>query len=88
MPGMTREYEYKALQKATNNFDDKRKLGEGAYGVVYKGYLTNRKDLEKENVEVAVKKFSRESLEGRDDFLAELEIINLLRHKHLVQLRG
>ncbi|KAI8536717.1 hypothetical protein RHMOL_Rhmol10G0278600 [Rhododendron molle] len=88
MPGMTREYEYKALQKATNNFDDKRKLGEGAYGVVYKGYLANREDLEKGDVEVAVKKFSRESLKGRDDFLAELEIINLLRHKHLVQLRG
>ncbi|KAG5529898.1 hypothetical protein RHGRI_030318 [Rhododendron griersonianum] len=59
MPGMPREYQYKDLQKATNNFDKTRKLGQGGYGVVYKGYLGNQKDLE-----VAVKMFSRESLKG------------------------
>ncbi|XP_047319684.1 probable L-type lectin-domain containing receptor kinase S.5 [Impatiens glandulifera] len=82
LPGMPREFEFKGLKKATNNFDEKNKLGEGGYGVVYKGYLQS------ENLEVAVKWFSRESLKGEDDFLSELTIINRLRHKNLVTLRG
>ncbi|KAI8536710.1 hypothetical protein RHMOL_Rhmol10G0277900 [Rhododendron molle] len=83
MPGMPREYQYKELQKATNNFDETRKLGQGGYGEVYKGYLANQKDLE-----VAVKMFSRESLKGQDDFFQELTIINQLGHKNLVPLLG
>lgn len=44
--------------------------------------------LSEANEEVAVKWFSRESLKGEYDFLAELTIINRLRHKHLVRLLG
>ncbi len=29
-------YAYKDLQKATNNFHDNMKLGQGAFGAVYK----------------------------------------------------
>ncbi|KAI8536693.1 hypothetical protein RHMOL_Rhmol10G0276400 [Rhododendron molle] len=83
MPGMPREYQYRELQKATNNFNETRKLGQGGYGVVYKGVLANQKGLE-----VAVKMFSRESLKGQDDFFQELTIINQLRHKYLVPLQG
>lgn len=82
LPGTPREFSFKDLKKATNNFDDKHKLGQGGFGVVYRGVLP------KENLEVAVKKFSRDNLKGKDDFLAELTIINRLRHKHLVRLLG
>lgn len=82
LPGMPKEFQFRELKKATNNFDGKRKLGQGGYGVVYRGVLPE------DNVEVAVKWFSRESLKGEDDFLAELTIINRLRHKHLVRLLG
>jgi len=82
LPGTPREFSFKDLKKATNNFDDKHKLGQGGFGVVYKGVLL------KENLEVAVKKFSRDNLKGEGDFLAELTIINRLRHKHLVRLLG
>ncbi|XP_023747646.1 probable L-type lectin-domain containing receptor kinase S.5 [Lactuca sativa] len=82
LPGMPKEFHFRELKKATNNFDEKRKLGQGGYGVVYKGVLPE------DNVEVAVKWFSRESLKGEDDFLAELTIINRLRHRHLVRLLG
>lgn len=82
LPGMPRDFEFKELKRATNNFDEKNKLGEGGFGVVYKGYLVG------ENLEIAVKWFSRESIKGQDDFLAELTIINRLRHKHLVKLLG
>ncbi|XP_059670781.1 probable L-type lectin-domain containing receptor kinase S.5 [Cornus florida] len=82
LPGMPREFHFKDLKKATDNFHVKNKLGEGGFGVVYKGLLPA------ENLEVAVKWFSRESIKGQDDFLAELTIINRLRHRHLVPLLG
>ncbi|KAL4324650.1 hypothetical protein GQ457_11G005040 [Hibiscus cannabinus] len=81
LPGTPREFKFRDLKKATNNFDDKHKLGQGGFGVVYKGLLP------KENLEIAVKKFSGD-IKGKDDFLAELTIINRLRHKHLVPLLG
>ncbi|KAG5534442.1 hypothetical protein RHGRI_022541 [Rhododendron griersonianum] len=82
LPGTPREFQFNDLKKATNNFDEKKKLGQGGFGVVYRGHLHN------ENLEVAVKWFSRETIKGQDDFLAELTIINRLRHKHLVRLLG
>ncbi|KAF6167097.1 hypothetical protein GIB67_041352 [Kingdonia uniflora] len=82
LPGTPREFKFKNVKKATNNFDEKLKLGQGGFGVVYKGVLP------KDGTIVAVKKFSRDSMKGRDDFLAELTIINRLRHKHLVPLIG
>nr|XP_016473671.1 PREDICTED: probable L-type lectin-domain containing receptor kinase S.5 [Nicotiana tabacum] len=82
LPGTPQEYKFKALKKATNNFDEKNKLGQGGYGVVYRGFLAA------EDKDIAVKWFSRESIKGQDDFLAELTIINRLRHKHLVKLLG
>ncbi|PIA56975.1 hypothetical protein AQUCO_00700974v1 [Aquilegia coerulea] len=82
IPGTPKEFQYKDLKQATNNFSEKMKLGQGGYGVVYKGVLA------KDNAEVAVKRFSRECTKGIADFLAELTIINRLRHKHLVRLLG
>ncbi|KAG9131096.1 hypothetical protein Leryth_023683 [Lithospermum erythrorhizon] len=82
LPGTPREFSYKELDKATNNFDERNKLGEGGFGMVYRGKLST------ENKEIAVKRFSRGNLKGQDDFFAELTIINRLRHKHLVPLLG
>ncbi|RDY12277.1 putative L-type lectin-domain containing receptor kinase S.5, partial [Mucuna pruriens] len=82
LPGTPREFRFQELKKATNNFDDKHKLGQGGYGVVYRGTLP------KDNLEVAVKKFSRDNMKSADDFLAELTIINRLRHRNLVRLLG
>ncbi|KAI3462021.1 hypothetical protein Pfo_018684 [Paulownia fortunei] len=82
LPGMPREFKFRDLKKATSSFDEKNKLGQGGFGVVYRGVLV------KENMEIAVKCFSRGSIKGQHDFLAELTIINRLRHKHLVRLLG
>ncbi|KAJ8459107.1 hypothetical protein OPV22_032033 [Ensete ventricosum] len=81
LPGTPREFEFRVLNKATDNFDEKMKLGKGGFGEVYKGMLPG------ENKAVAVKKFSRDN-SRQDDFLKELTIINRLRHKHLVPLVG
>ncbi|MED6143505.1 hypothetical protein PIB30_006763 [Stylosanthes scabra] len=83
LPGTPREFKYQELKKATNNFDEKNnKLGQGGFGVVYRGTLPQEK------LQVAVKMFSRDKMKSTDDFLAELTIINRLRHKHLVKLLG
>ncbi|KAF8029213.1 hypothetical protein BT93_E1776 [Corymbia citriodora subsp. variegata] len=82
LPGTPREFKFKDLKRATGNFDERNKLGQGGFGVVYKGVLAA------ENGQVAVKKFSRDELKSKDDFLAELTIINRLRHRHLVPLLG
>lgn len=82
LPGTPREFRYRELKKATNNFDEKHKLGQGGYGVVYRGTLP------KEKLEVAVKMFSRDKMKSTDDFLSELTIINRLRHRNLVRLLG
>ncbi|KAG6514406.1 hypothetical protein ZIOFF_024761 [Zingiber officinale] len=82
LPGTPREFEFKDLDKATNNFDEKMKLGKGGFGEVYRGVLPG------ENKQVAVKRFSRGGTSAPDDFLKELTIINRLRHKNLVPLVG
>ncbi|KAF6141064.1 hypothetical protein GIB67_006509 [Kingdonia uniflora] len=83
LPGTPREFRFKGLRRATNNFDEKMKLGQGGFGIVYEGVLAKEN-----NMEIVVKKFARENIQGKDNFLAELTIINCLRHKHLVRLVG
>lgn len=84
LPGTPREFRFKELKKATNNFHESHKLGEGGFGVVYKGVLPPKDG----SLEIAVKKFNRDKIKSKGDFLAELTIINRLRHKHLVRLLG
>ncbi|KAF3439162.1 hypothetical protein FNV43_RR17437 [Rhamnella rubrinervis] len=77
-----RRFSYADLASATRNFSDERKLGEGGFGAVYRGYLV---DLD---VTVAVKKISRGSRQGRKEYITEVKIISSLRHRNLVQLIG
>ncbi|KAL4313847.1 hypothetical protein AHAS_Ahas15G0026000 [Arachis hypogaea] len=82
LPGTPSEFRFRELKIATNNFHDSNKLGQGGFGIVYRGTLP------KEKLQMAVKKFSRDSIKGISDFLAELTIINCLRYKNLVRLLG
>ncbi|GAV84800.1 Pkinase domain-containing protein/Lectin_legB domain-containing protein [Cephalotus follicularis] len=90
LPGMPREFKYKDLKKATNKFDESMRLGEGGFGIVYKGVLphNDRHGDDRRPSEIAVKKFTRDNIKSKDDFMAELTIIHRLRHKHLVPLVG
>ncbi|CAI0449177.1 unnamed protein product [Linum tenue] len=64
------------LEFATNRFAAENVLGEGGYGVVYKGRLIN-------GTEVAVKKILNNL-----EFRVEVEAIGHVRHKNLVRLLG
>uniref|UniRef100_A0A0E0LB58 Protein kinase domain-containing protein n=1 Tax=Oryza punctata TaxID=4537 RepID=A0A0E0LB58_ORYPU len=86
LAGTPKEFEYTELRKGTEDFAAKNKLGQGGYGVVYKATVAG--DSDGESVEVAVKQFSAANTKGQEDFLAELSIINRLRHRNLVRLRG
>lgn len=69
------------IAKATHNFSFNNKLGEGGYGPVYKGILPDGK-------EVAVKRLSKTSIQGLDEFKNEVICISKLQHRNLVKLLG
>ncbi|XVF27760.1 hypothetical protein REPUB_Repub14bG0136500 [Reevesia pubescens] len=69
------------LATATNNFHPTNKLGKGGFGVVYKGTLQDGK-------EIAVKRLSRDSGQGLEEFMNEVIVISKLQHRNLVRLLG
>ncbi|XP_074556963.1 receptor-like serine/threonine-protein kinase SD1-8 [Curcuma longa] len=66
---------------ATGNFSVDNKLGEGGFGPVYKGRLP-------EGQEIAVKRLSKTSSQGVNEFKNEVQLIAKLQHRNLVRLLG
>ncbi|PRQ28544.1 putative protein kinase RLK-Pelle-DLSV family [Rosa chinensis] len=66
------------IRKATDDFSDSNKLGQGGFGAVYKGWLDGK--------EVAVKRLSRKSRQGLEEFRNEVSLIAKLQHRNLVRL--
>ncbi|XP_051152023.1 probable leucine-rich repeat receptor-like serine/threonine-protein kinase At3g14840 [Andrographis paniculata] len=69
------------IKAATNNFDPANKIGEGGFGPVYKGHLSD-------STIIAVKQLSSKSKQGNREFLNEIGMISALQHPHLVKLYG
>ncbi|XLU76299.1 hypothetical protein S245_035352 [Arachis hypogaea] len=69
------------IRQNTNNFSDSCKLGEGGFGPVYKGSL-------QDGTEVAIKRLSKTSGQGLDEFKNEVIFIAKLQHRNLVRLLG
>ncbi|TVU06904.1 hypothetical protein EJB05_46940, partial [Eragrostis curvula] len=89
LPGVPTQVDYADIRKATKNFHETMKLGKGGFGAVYRCKLPAAASRTGQEMEVAVKKFMREFEDRRyDDFLAEVSIINRLRHKNIVPLVG
>lgn len=74
-------FTYEELIQATNGFSTQNLLGEGGFGCVYKGVLTDGRD-------VAVKQLKIGGGQGEREFRAEVEIISRIHHRHLVSLVG
>ncbi|XP_022954619.1 G-type lectin S-receptor-like serine/threonine-protein kinase At1g11330 [Cucurbita moschata] len=74
-------YDTEKLAIATNNFALSNKLGQGGFGPVYKGKLLNGQ-------EIAVKRLSRASNQGYEEFMNEVKVISKLQHRNLVRLFG
>uniref|UniRef100_A0A6N2M7S1 non-specific serine/threonine protein kinase n=1 Tax=Salix viminalis TaxID=40686 RepID=A0A6N2M7S1_SALVM len=74
-------FSYSQLRTATEDFSPSNKLGEGGYGPVYKGMLSDGR-------EVAVKKLSVASNQGTNQFVTEIATISAVQHRNLVKLYG
>ncbi|XP_019084882.1 PREDICTED: receptor-like serine/threonine-protein kinase SD1-8 [Camelina sativa] len=73
--------EFSTVVTATQNFSSSNKLGEGGYGLVYKGRLPN-------GTLIAVKRLSETSNQGTNEFKTEVSLIAKLQHINLVRLLG
>ncbi|CAJ2656944.1 unnamed protein product [Trifolium pratense] len=69
------------IKSATNNFDESFKIGEGGFGPVYKGVLSD-------GTIVAIKQLSSKSKQGSREFINEIGMISTLQHPNLVKLYG
>ncbi|KAD3066926.1 hypothetical protein E3N88_34806 [Mikania micrantha] len=74
-------FSFSTIATATASFSEKNILGEGGFGPVYKGVL-------EEGIEIAVKRLSKTSSQGVDEFKNEVLCISKLQHRNLVKLLG
>ncbi|XVF25972.1 hypothetical protein REPUB_Repub13aG0260100 [Reevesia pubescens] len=75
------QFDLSTIEAATNNFSDADKIGMGGFGCVYKGTLGNGQ-------EIAVKRLSRSSKQGAEEFKNEVVLVAKLQHRNLVRLLG
>ncbi|MCO5556307.1 hypothetical protein L7F22_009854 [Adiantum nelumboides] len=69
------------LEVATGHFNFTNKLGESAFGIVYKGALSSGE-------QVAIKKLFTGGHQGKQEFLNEVNLITSVQHKNVIRLLG
>jgi hypothetical protein len=74
-------FDFETIRVATDDFSLTNKIGEGGFGVVYKGHLPD-------GLEIAVKRLSIHSGQGNAEFKTEVLLMTKLQHKNLVKLFG
>ncbi|XP_021809483.1 wall-associated receptor kinase-like 14 [Prunus avium] len=74
-------YPYKEIERATNCFAEKQRLGTGAFGIVYAGKLHN-------DEWVAIKKINRRDTNSIDQVMNEIKLLSSVSHPNLVRLLG
>ncbi|KAI5063253.1 hypothetical protein GOP47_0021800 [Adiantum capillus-veneris] len=73
------EFLYSNVKAMTRNFE--RMIGKGGFGPVYHGVLQNGKV-------VAVKLLAKDSRQGEQEFINEVQLLSRVHHKNLVSLVG
>ncbi|XP_022750865.1 probable LRR receptor-like serine/threonine-protein kinase At5g63710 [Durio zibethinus] len=80
--GQLRRFSWREIQLATDNFNERNKIGQGGFGKVYKGVLSD-------NTKVAVKRLADYySPGGEAAFQREVQLISVAVHKNLLRLIG
>ncbi|EEF49996.1 conserved hypothetical protein [Ricinus communis] len=70
-------FNLRTISAATNNFNPSNKLGRGGFSSVCKGQLPDEQ-------EIAVKRLSRSSLQGKAEFKSEAMLIAKLQRRNLI----
>lgn len=74
-------YAYKEIEKATNSFSEKQRLGTGAYGTVYAGKLHS-------DEWVAIKRIRHRDTDSIEQVMNEIKLLSSVSHPNLVRLLG
>ncbi|GMH06442.1 hypothetical protein Nepgr_008282 [Nepenthes gracilis] len=74
-------YTYEEIERATNGFSEKQRLGTGAYGTVYAGRVQN-------DERVAIKKIEHRDNESTERVMNEIKLLSSVSHPNLVRLLG
>ncbi|KAL5839827.1 hypothetical protein ACOSQ4_012435 [Xanthoceras sorbifolium] len=75
------QFNFSTIRDATDNFSDANKLGQGGFGAVYKGMLSDGQ-------QIAVKRLAMNSKQGDLEFKNEVLLVAKLQHRNLVRLPG
>ncbi|XP_052171963.1 probable LRR receptor-like serine/threonine-protein kinase At1g06840 isoform X2 [Diospyros lotus] len=76
-----KSFTFNEMALATEDFSSSTQVGQGGYGNVYRGILSD-------NTVVAIKRAKEGSLQGNKEFLTEIEMLSRLHHRNLVSLVG
>ncbi|RHN51948.1 putative protein kinase RLK-Pelle-DLSV family [Medicago truncatula] len=75
------QFDWVVIEAASNNFSTDNYIGKGGFGEVYKGILVDGR-------EVAIKRLSKSSNQGVEEFKNEVLLIAKLQHRNLVAFIG
>ncbi|KAL5841911.1 hypothetical protein ACOSQ3_012514 [Xanthoceras sorbifolium] len=75
------QFDFSTIKVATNDFSTDNKLGQGGFGAVYKGTLSDGQNI-------AVKRLASNSQQGELEFKNEVLLVARLQHRNLVRLLG
>ncbi|CAO2145025.1 unnamed protein product [Urochloa humidicola] len=74
-------FSFSQILAATDNLSERNLVGNGGFGYVYKGKLSN-------GLDIAVKRKDASSFQGPHEFRTETEAIPNLQHKNIIALIG
>ncbi|KAL2553873.1 Protein kinase superfamily protein [Forsythia ovata] len=81
-------FTYEEMKSATKNFRPDQVLGDGGFGIVYKGIIDENVRPGYRTTQVAIKALDPEGLQGDQEWLAEVNYLGHFRHPNLVKLIG
>ncbi|KAK4478964.1 hypothetical protein RD792_014471 [Penstemon davidsonii] len=81
-------FTYAEMKLATKHFRPDQVLGDGGFGIVYKGVIDDNVRTGYKTTQVAIKELDPEGLQGDREWLAEVNYLGQLRHPNLVKLIG
>lgn len=82
----TEEFVLAELSAATEHFSTQNKIGAGSFGIVYKGKLSDGREVAIKRGDTSTK--TKKIQEKESAFDSELALLSRLHHKHLVKLVG